>query len=128
LELPWTRISLFYLVSYVLPAGLTLLFAPDLALWMFGSNTSYDQEPMRLAGIALTSLGVFVAQMIRLRLEALYTTTLAVRIFIVSSLTWLYLTSRNPFFLVLVGIVALGFVLTSTAYLADRRSVGSSPA
>ena len=122
MHLPWTRISLFYLASYVVPAGLTLLLAPDLALRMLQSDTTYDAEPMRLAGIALTSLGVFVVQMIRLRLEALYSTTLAVRIFIVSGLAWLYATSGNPFFLVLVGIVGLGFVLTLTAYLVDTRT------
>jgi uncharacterized protein YjeT (DUF2065 family) len=122
MSLPWTRISLFYLASYVVPAGLTLLLAPDLALRMFQSNTTYDTEPMRLAGIALTSLGAFVVQMIRLRLEALYTTTLAVRVFIVSSLAWLYATSGNPFFLVLVAIVGLGFVLTLTAYVVDTRA------
>ena len=121
MQLRLTRLSLFYLASYVVPAGLTLLFAPQLALQMMQSNTAYQAEPLRLAGIALTSLGVFVVQMIRLRLEALYPTTLGVRVFILAGLGWLFASTGNPFFAVLMGIVGLGFVLTTAAFIADRR-------
>src|SRR5215510_14155791 len=121
MRLKFTHLSLYYLASYVVPAGLTLLFAPQLALQLMLSNTTYDAEALRLAGIALTSLGIFVVQMIRLRLEALYPTTLVVRVFILSGLSYLYVTTANPFFLVLIGIVGLGLVLTSVAYAIDRR-------
>jgi uncharacterized protein YjeT (DUF2065 family) len=121
MKLRLTHLSLWYLPSYVLPAGLTLLLAPNLALKMFMSNTQYQEEPMRLAGIALFSLGILVTRMIWLKQEALYTTTLPIRVFIVSGLGWLYATSGNPFFAVLIGIVGLGLVLTTTAYLVDRK-------
>jgi hypothetical protein len=44
----------------------------------------------------------------------------------VRGLSWLYATSGNPFFLVLVGIVGLGFVLTLVADGVDRRASGLS--
>lgn len=91
-----------------------LLLAPHLALTMMLSNTMYETPPLRLAGI-------FIVQLIRHRLEVMYPTTLFVRVFILTSLAWLFATTGNPFFLVLVGIVELGFALTLTASVVDRR-------
>jgi uncharacterized protein YebE (UPF0316 family) len=69
----------------------------------------------------LLALGILVAQIIRHRLDVLYSTTLAVRALILLVLGWLYVSARDPFFLVLIAIVGLGVVMTGTSYLLDRR-------
>jgi uncharacterized membrane protein YoaK (UPF0700 family) len=74
-----------------------------------------------LAGYLLFALGVFVAQVIRHRVTVLYPMTLAVRAVILVVIAALYVKSSDPFFVVLLGIVGLGVVLTGTAYLRERR-------
>jgi len=116
-----TRLSLYYLAGYLLFAGVALVLAPSLALQLLLSNGSYGELLPRLLGVVLFALGVVVAQVVRLGLAQLYTTTLAVRVVILAVLVWLYASSSDPLFLVLLGIVGLGFVLTGTSYLLDRR-------
>jgi uncharacterized protein YjeT (DUF2065 family) len=116
-----TRLSLYYLASYLLPAGVMLFVAPDLALKLLQSNGSYGDIMPRVAGGAFIALGVLVVQIIRHRVEVLYTTTLGVRVFLLSALLWLYSRSADPFFLIVSGIVALGMALTTSAYLLDSR-------
>ena len=84
--------------------------------------TDYDDAPLRLAGIALTALGILIVQIIRLRIEALYTTTVIVRLFILAGLVGLFLYTGDPFFAVIFGVVLLGVVLTTVSYLLDRRA------
>ena len=116
-----THLSLYYLAGYLLFAGVALTLVPQLALQLLLSNGTYGDTLPRLLGVVLFALGVFVLQAIRFGLTQLYTTTLAVRIPILVVLAWLYVTSSDPLFLVLLAIVGLGFVLTGTSYLLDRR-------
>ncbi len=60
-------------------------------------------------------------QIFRHRVEALYATTVLVRLVILAVLLALYAYSRDPLFLSLFAIVGLGVVLTGTSYLLDRR-------
>jgi hypothetical protein len=60
--------------------------------------------------------------MLRRRVEALYPTTLAVRLFFLVVLACLFAISGDPFFLVVFGIVVLGVLFTGYAYLSERRS------
>jgi len=120
----WTRLSFFYLVGYLTFGGLGLLFAPTLALQLFGATGSYPTVLVRLMGSLLLALGILVAQIVRLRVEALYSATLVVRVVLVATLVPLYVASRDPLFLVLTGIVGLGMVLTATGLVADRRARG----
>jgi uncharacterized membrane protein len=116
-----TRLSLYYLAGYLLFAGVALIAAPSFALKLLLSNGSYGDVLPRLLGVVLLALGILVAQMLRLCLKQLYTTTLAVRAIILAVLVWLYAMSSDPFFLVLVGVVGLGVVFTGASYLLDRR-------
>jgi uncharacterized membrane protein YoaK (UPF0700 family) len=116
-----TRLSLYYLAGYLLFAGVALILVPSFALSLLLSNGQYGDVLPRLLGVVLFALGVFVAQVIRHRLTVLYPTTLAVRAVILLVLAALYVKSADPFFLVLIGIVGLGVVLTGTAYLRERR-------
>ena len=117
-----TRLSLFYLAGYLIPAGLLLLFAPQFSTKLLFSNGEYGDVFPRLAGMLLIGIGILVIQIIRFRLEVLYTTTLAIRVFFCVCFVGFYAISQDPFFLVLLAIVAFGLILTGTSYLLDRRS------
>ena len=120
----WTRLSFFYLVGYLTVGGLGLLFAPALALKLLGATGTYPPVLVRFMGSLLLALGILVAQIMRHRVEALYPTTLVVRVVLVATLVALYAASRDPLFLVLTGIVGLGMALTTTGFVVDRRAGG----
>jgi len=116
-----THLSLYYLVGYLLPAGIALIAAPKVALKLLLSNGNYGDVLPRLLGVVLLALGIVVLQIVRLRVEVLYSTTLIARSVILICLVGLYLYARDPLFLTLVAIVGLGFVLTGASHLQDRR-------
>ena len=116
-----TRLSLYYLAGYLIPAGLLLLFVPEWATKLLLSNRDYDYAPFHLAGVLLLVIGILIAQIIRFRLEALYSTTLVARALISATLLWLFLNTGDPFFGVILVIVLIGVALTGTSYLLDRR-------
>jgi thiol:disulfide interchange protein len=115
-----TRLSLFYLAGYLTFAGLALLLVPTFALKLLLSNGDYGEDFPRMAGMLLVGLAILITQIIRHRVEVLYPTTLVVRIFFLVVFAYLYLTSSDPFFLVVFGIVALGVILTGYSYLTER--------
>ncbi len=116
-----TRLSLFYLAGYLLPAGAGLLFAPQITLRLLLSGGDYGNIFPRLAGMFLLGLFIIVVQLIRLRGEVLYQTTIIVRAFFCVCLGSFYYISRDPLFLVMLGIVAFGVVLTASCYAVDRK-------
>ena len=116
-----THLSLYYLTTYLILSGLALIAAPQLALRLLFSNGNYGDVLPRLLGVIMLALGIVVFQIVRLQIEALYSTTLIARSIILPCLIGLYIYSHDPFFLVLIGVVGLGFILTSTSYWLDRR-------
>ena len=116
-----THLSLYYLISYLILAGLALIAAPQFAMKLLLSNGSYGDVLPRLLGVVLLALGIVIFRIVRLQIEALYSTTLVVRGVILLCLLGLYLYARDPFFLSLIGVVGLGVVLTSVSYWLDRR-------
>ena len=94
-----TRLSLFYLIGYLVFSGLALLLAPQLTLKLLFSNGSYGDVMPRLVGMFVLTLGVLAAQIVRHRIEMLYTTLLAVRGGILVVLLGLYLYSGDPLFM-----------------------------
>jgi len=121
-----THLSLYYLVGYLFPAGLLLLIAPTFTTKLLLSNHTYDEPPLRLAGIVLIALGILILQIIRHRVEALYTTTLVVRLVICLGLLWLLVSTGNPFFGIVLVVVLIGVALTGTSYLVDRRAASQA--
>ena len=117
-----THLSLYYLVTYLIFAGIALLVAPQLALKLLFSNGDYGNVLPRFLGVIILALGIIVLQILRLHIEALYSTTLIARSVILVCDVGLYLYSRDPLFLTLLAVVGLGFILTGTGYLMDRRS------
>jgi len=117
-----TRLSLFYLAGYLLPTGLLLLVAPRMTLRLLWSNGDYGSDVfVRVAGLLLLAVGFIVVQIIRYRAEVLYPTTLMVRAVFLIGFLGFYLYTRDPLFLVILGVVGLGFILTGTSYWLDRR-------
>src|SRR5262245_20475959 len=113
-----TRLSLFYLCSYLLIGGLVLLFSPNEGLKLLLSNGDYGDVFPRVPGMLLAGLGITVLGIILARSEALYPVTLFVRAFFLAGFAYFYWLTRDPLFLVLLAIV--GFVLTSASFLLDR--------
>ena len=116
-----TRISLFYLAGYLIPTGIGLLFMPGITLKLLMSNGDYGDMFPRVVGMLLIGIGIFVVQLIRLKNYILYPTTIFVRIFFCICFVFFYFINRDPLFLVMLGVVAIGLVLTSVCYLSDSK-------
>jgi hypothetical protein len=116
-----TRLSLFYLSSYLFIIGVGL-FVPRGTLKILQSNADYGDVFPRVAGMLMSGLGLAVYGIIRAGLSELYPATLFIRAYFIICIITFYATTRDPLFLVLVGIVGLGFVLTLGSYLLDRKS------
>ena len=117
-----TRLSLFYLGTYLVLIGLGLLFAPHGTLKILQSNRDYDDVFPRIAGMLMSGLGLSIFGMIRARSSELYPATLLMRVYFIVCFIAFYAMTRDPLFLVLIGIVGLGLVLTLSSYLLDRKS------
>jgi uncharacterized membrane protein YoaK (UPF0700 family) len=121
-----TRLSLFYLAGYLLGGGIAFLLAPHISLQIFQSTGEYEPVMVRFVGVLLLALGILIAQLIRRRAFELYPTTLLVRAVILAALAAFYVSTRDPIMIILFGIVAVGWVLTLTAYLTDRRQAAGT--
>jgi len=119
----YTRISLFYLMGYLLLGGFGLLFFPNAMLNILYSNGEYSDMMVRLIGAFMIALGLVVSRTIQLRLVVLYSLTLVVRIFLVSIIGSFYLIYKDPMLLVLFVIVIIGVLLTSISYMVDNKRV-----
>ena len=117
-----TRLSLFYLGSYLTIIGLGLLLTPHDTLKLLLSNRDYGDVFPRVAGMLMSGMGLSVFGMIRARASDLYPATLLMRVYFIACIVAFYAMTFDPFFLVLIAIVGIGFVLTLSAYLLDRRS------
>ena len=121
-----THMSLYYLIGYLIPGGIALLTFPQLTLKLFFSNTDYGDVLPRLVGMLMLALGIIILQVVRHRLEALYTTALIVRSGMLPILLGLYLYSGDPLFITLLVVVGVGVVMTGTSYWLDKRSKAQS--
>jgi len=121
-----TNLSLYYLAGYLIPAGLLLLFVPEFATKLLLSNQMYDYAPFRLAGVLLLVIGILIVQIIRHRLAVLYPTTLLARALISATLLWLFVSTGDPFFAVVLVVVLIGVALTGVSYVLDRREMAAA--
>jgi len=117
-----TRLSLYYLVTYLFVGGACFLFAPQFSTDVLLSNAVYSDELIGAFGMFMVGLGIIVAQIIRLRLQVLYSTSLLVRVFFCICLIFFYVKSLNPMFMMLFGIVFLGVVLTAMTYYQELKA------
>jgi hypothetical protein len=114
------------LASYLTLIGLGLLFLPDATLCLLQSNGQYGNIFPRLVGMLMSGMGISVLGMFRARVSELYPATLWIRIFFLVCLAVFYGMSADPLFLVLMVIVAIGFVLTLGSFLVDRSDLKCS--
>jgi hypothetical protein len=121
----WTRVSLYYLASYLVIIGVALVLAPSTTLTILQSNGDYGDVFPRFGGMMMSGLGFSVFGIIAARSEQQYPTTLVVRTYFLVCLVAFYAMTSDPFFLVLVAIVVIGFVLTVGSYLIDRLALQS---
>ena len=119
-ELPRTRLSLYYLVSYTLPVGLALMFVPQMTMKLLLTNHAYDDLGLRMFGVLLFSLGMLASGLIVNKASSVYTGTLLVRGFIIAALFVLYSQYRDPALLVINLVVAVGFTLTFLSWRKDK--------
>ncbi len=117
-----TRLSLLYLVGYLIPGGIMLLFAPHFSMKLLLSNGDYGDVLPRATGMLLIGIGILIVQIVRLRLKAIYTTTLIVRGFFFACLVGFYIISKDPFFLVLLALLVFGIILTTASYVLDTQT------
>jgi hypothetical protein len=115
-----TRLSLYYLAGYLLIGGLALLLAPNVTLGILLSNGDYGDVFPRVAGMLMSGLGLTILGIIRARAEALYPATLVIRGYFLACLATFYWVTRDPLFLVLLGVVLLGVILTLTSYISEH--------
>jgi hypothetical protein len=120
-----TRLSLWYLGSYLTIIGIALLFAPQGTLKVLQSNGDYGSVFPRVAGMLMSGLGMAVFGIIRAGVTALYPATLLIRAYFLVCIAGFYWITTDPLFLVLIVIVGIGFVLTLSSYLLDRHGSGS---
>jgi len=117
-----TRSSLLYLGSYLFIIGMGLLIAPHQTLGFLQSTGEYGDIFPRVSGMLMSGLGLSIFGMIRAHSYELYPATLFIRAYFITCIVAFYAMTRDPLFLVLVAIVGLGFVLTLTAYVLERRT------
>ena len=114
-----TRLSLFYLAGYLLPTGLALVVQPQATMKLLQAQATMATRCRGSSG-SCSSRSASSWHMIRVRAETMYPATLAARVVILAGLVGLYLQTRDRFFAVVTAVVAVGFVLTFSSYLADR--------
>jgi uncharacterized protein YjeT (DUF2065 family) len=117
--------SLYYPAGYLLFGGAGLLLAPQTMLKLFFSSGEYSDVMVRFVGLMLLGLGIVVAQIVRLRIDSLYPTTLIVRAVILVGLIAFYAAYGDPMMIVLFLLVGVGFVFTLTSLMLDRRTQNS---
>ena len=121
-----TRLSLFYLGTYLVLIGFGLLLAPHGTLKFLRSSNDYGDIFPRISGMLMSGLGLSIFGMIRARSAQLYPATLFMRVYFIACLVAFYEMTVDPFFLVLIAIVGLGLAMTLSAYLLDRRGTETS--
>lgn len=117
-----TKLSLFYLATYLCVIGFGLLFMPSVTLDILQSTGDYGDVFPRVAGMLMSGLGITVAGLIRANAHELYPATLAIRVYFLLCIAAFYWMTQDPLFIVMLVIVGLGFLLTLSSYIADRRA------
>lgn len=116
-----SRQSLYYLAGYLLPTGLGLLLVPRLVLRILLSNGDYGDVMPRFAGAVIFALGILIVQIIRQRVDTLYTAAIVARLFLSACMVGFYLYSRDPFFVVVLAVIVVGLTWTSVSYWRDKE-------
>ncbi|NIO07415.1 MAG: hypothetical protein GTO40_05210 [Deltaproteobacteria bacterium] len=118
--MPKTRISLYYLATYLLFGGFGFLLTPQFTTKLLLSSADFDTIILRVLGMFLIGLGFLIVQVIRLSVSDLYGSTLIMLGVFCICLVAFFMMTYNLFFLIMLLVVFLGVVLTSWGMIQDR--------
>jgi len=124
----WTRLSFLYLIGYLTVGGVGLIVVPEFSVRLFGGTGSYPIVLWRVLGGFMLGIAIIIFQIVRLRVEVLYTTPLMVRVPILAVMLWAYFDTRDLVFLTLAVIVAIGMILTTIGLVVDGRTRSTAQA
>jgi hypothetical protein len=79
----------------------------------------------RVAGMLMSGLGMAVFGIIRAGVAVLYPATLLIRMYFLVCIAVFYRMTADPLFLVLIVIVGIGFILTLSSHLLERKRSGT---
>ncbi len=119
--MPKTRLSLYYLATYLLFGGFGFLLTPRLATKLLLSNADFDTMILRVLGMLMMGLGFLIVQVIRLKVSVLYASTLIMLGVFCICLIAFFMMTYNLFFLNILVIVIIGVALTSWSLFEDRK-------
>jgi hypothetical protein len=89
----------------------------------FKAGTVTTVPKHQFTGAFMVALSVVVIQIIRHDISILHRTTVAIRLFFIGVIVWLFASTKDPLFLIVLAVVSLGVALTVTGLVLD----GSRP-
>ncbi len=116
------KITLTYLVGYLMGGGICLLLIPDFFLKILQSNQDYGDIMPRFAGIFMLALGSLVGMILYYKDYKYYRFSVIIRTVIVLVLIGFYYFTTDPFFLVVNGIVLIGLLPSYYALLTSKKA------
>ena len=122
-----TRLCLWYVVGYLTITGLALAAAPRASLHLMLSTVDYGEIMPRWVAMMSLALAAIISQTLRHRITVLYPLGFFMPAGTLVGFLGLYAQSRDPLFLAVFAVVAVGVVLTGASLLFDlahRRSTG----
>ena len=126
-DVPRTRRSLYYLATYLLLTGGAFFLAPHATLQLMLASREYPDAFVQFAGILMIGLSIVVMNVIRYGSKPLYRTTLMARIPMWLMILVVYFQTRDFVFLIVLGVLGLGIVITGTCYLSERNTAAERP-
>ncbi|MDH3650280.1 MAG: hypothetical protein OEQ53_11390 [Saprospiraceae bacterium] len=115
------KITLTYLVSYLVGGGICLLTVPGFFLKILQSNQDYGDVMPRFAGVFMLALGCFVGMILYYKDYKYYRFSIVIRTIIVAILIWFYISTKDPFFIVVNIIVLIGLIPSYVAVLNEKK-------
>ena len=120
------RLTLTYVVIYLMMGGLGLAAVPDLFLKLFQSNQDYGDIMPRVVAMFMIALSGLIAAMLYFKDFKYYGFSIVVRTFIVLFLFFLYFLNNDPFFIVINIIVLIGLIPSYIIFMKDKMNSSSA--
>src|SRR5215470_3240386 len=125
IDLTRTRVSLFYLATYLFPLAVGLLISPTGTFRLLGSTAEHVTTPWRSFGGLLLVLAVIVVRLIREHRSAAYINTAIGRLVFVSLFSYLVGHTGNHAYIVVLIVLGFGEAWTLIALAVDVRELMS---
>ena len=123
--MPKTRLSLYYLATYLLFGGFGFLLTPSLTMKLLLTDAEFDRMILRVLGMFMIGLGFLVVHLIRFRVSALYSSTLIMLGVFCICLMAFFMMTYNLFFMIMLVVVVIGVALTGSCLFVDTKGNAS---